>query len=205
MVPLQVILGLGSCLQQVQDGQVTRGVPARLPELQQLLHAVPVQLHPLPAELDQGCFGRDQLLPLCLADHLAVDRQLVVVVDHRVQAEVAAGLRRGPLLARSDGCAQPDLHSAATLGSPPGRHHDRIAGVFEHPGAVFQEGEGLLQGEPEPDGLGRLQPAPDLRVNARGVAQAQQHVLVEVLAEAAQEVGPGGRSEPPVVGQAEPE
>src|SRR6266496_2925185 len=89
MVPFQIVLGLCSDLQHIQKGDLGLLVLVRLPELEELLHLVAIQLYPLPPELDQGCFSIDELLPLLFRDYLASNRQLILVGDDSSEVEMA--------------------------------------------------------------------------------------------------------------------
>ena len=74
MVPLQVILGLAANLLHIQERNLRLFMLVRLPELQELLHFIAIQLHPLTSELNQGCFSIDQLFPLLFRNNLPANR-----------------------------------------------------------------------------------------------------------------------------------
>ena len=126
-----------------QFGQTHAGVflTVLLPELQQLLHLVPFQFDPLAAKLHQRRFGIHQLFPFLGAHHLVTNRQFIAILHDRVQGEIAFSCRRHGF-ALADG--KPDFGPTAPFRRPPGRHDDLEAGIFQHPGMLFQEGKGFL-------------------------------------------------------------
>ena len=89
MVPFQVILGLSPNLQHIQERDLLLLVLVRLPELEELLHLVAIQFHPLTPELHQGSFRVNELLPFLCRDYLASNRQLVLVRDDSTETEMA--------------------------------------------------------------------------------------------------------------------
>ena len=88
VVPLEVFGRLGVHPEDVEQLQLWRLALPVLPELKHLLHLLAVKLHPLASELDQWRPGFDELLPFALVDHLAADRELVLIRDQRVHAHV---------------------------------------------------------------------------------------------------------------------
>src|SRR5205807_2301856 len=95
-------------------------VLVRLPELEELLHFIAIQFHPLPPELDQGCFRVHELLPFLLRDDLAPNRQLVLVGDDRSETEIALA-DRSCSFGRSQRRFEANLRTPPSLGRPPCR------------------------------------------------------------------------------------
>src|SRR5256885_2348666 len=177
-------------------------VLVRLPELEELLHFIAVQFHPLPAELDQGCFSVNELLPFLFRDYLAPNRQLVLVGDDRAESEIAMTGCSCPL-GGTQSRFEADLRAPASLGCPPRRDDHGVTRVSEHPCTLLQEGERLVQSEVTPGRAVCGQPIPDRGIDPRGIPQGQQQIFLEVLAE-----GPGGfsavlRLETPILLQAQ--
>ena len=181
MVPFQVVFCLGGDLQQVQERHFGRLVlSVRFPELEELLHLVAIELHPLPTELDQGRLGVDELLPFLFGDELAPNRELIVIGDEGVETEVTRAVCGGAF--GGPRCRlEADLRAPAPLGGPPGGDDHSVARVFEHPGAFLEEREGLIQGQAAAGRVGCGQPVPDLGIDPCGVPQGQQQILFEVL------------------------
>src|SRR5258706_3555425 len=149
MIPFQVILGLGSNLQHIQERYLWLLMLVRLPELKELLHFVAIQLHPLSAELDQGCFGVDEMLPFLFCDYLAPNRQLGLLGDYAIEAEIARIGRRCPFR-RAQRRFEADLRAPTTLGCPPRGDDYSVASISKHPGALLQERESFVQSHGAP-------------------------------------------------------
>src|SRR5260370_9151430 len=126
MIPFQVILGLRPDLQHIEERDLLLLVLVRLPELEELLHFVAIQFHPLPPELDQGCFRVHELLPFLFRDHLTPNRQLLLVGDERTETEIAITGRSCPL-GRTQSCFEAYLRAPSSLGCPPRRDDHHIA------------------------------------------------------------------------------
>src|SRR5947209_3808503 len=145
MIPFQVILSLCPKLQHIQECDLGLLILMRLPELEKLLHLLAIQFHPLTSELDQGCFGIDELQPFLLCDHLASNRELILVGDDIAKAEVATTNCCRSLLGLTQGCFEADLRASPPIGCPPRWDNYGVACFFEYPGTLFQECERLVQ------------------------------------------------------------
>ena len=150
------------------------------PELQHLLHFVGVQLHPLAAKLHQWRFGIDELLPLLLAHRFAANGQFVLILHQGVEGKVAFGFVVSP-----EGFAlglQPYLGPLLSLRRPPSRNNNLVARFLQYPSRLLQKFKGRVQIDKNAHGLVGFQPPPEAGIDARGVAQVQQQVLLEALA-----------------------
>ena len=181
---------LGGALQDLLQAHARCLAAVLAPEGEHLLHLVPVQLDPLAAEAHQRRLRLDQLLPFLRGQGLVTDGQVVAVLDQIGQVDMTgAGAAAGALAGLARGRAQPQLDALATLGRPPGRHDDVVAGVFQHPGGFLQEVECAVQVQRDGLRLGAVEPAPEHRHHARGEAEVKQQVLLEVGAEAGAMLG----------------
>src|SRR5258708_12094614 len=138
MVPFQVILGLRPDLQHIQERDLLLLVLVRLPELQELLHFVAIQFHPLSPELNQGCFRVDELLPFLFRDYLAPNRELVLVGDDCIETEIAIS-GRCCSLRRTLRAFEADLRAPPPLPSPPPLAHHPLPNSPAYPAPPLQE------------------------------------------------------------------
>jgi len=116
----------------------------RLPEGEQVLHLVAIQLHPLATELDQRGLAGDERSPLVLTNHLAANHQLGLIRDEGFQAEVAVP-HCGRRFGRSSGRLEANLRAPPPGRRPPGRHDHGVPRILENPGGLAEQEKGFVQ------------------------------------------------------------
>ena len=136
MIPFQVVLGLRPDLQHIQERDLWLLVLVRLPELEELLHFVAIQFHPLSPELDQGRFRAHELLPFLFRDDLTPNRQLVLVGDDRTETEMAVA-DCSCSFGRPQRCFEANLCTPPSIRRPPRRDDHGVTRVSKHPGTFL--------------------------------------------------------------------
>ena len=171
------------------------------PVLFQARYLVAAQLHPLPAQPDQTFLCRNDAVPLAPGDRLAVQDHLRIEREQRVETQYRRRLGSGCGCAvgsgRGAGAARRQAQAQAPLAGhgPPRRHDDPEPRSLQDRGLLAQEFErlGAIQ-----DHFRRslaVHACPEPGVDARRLAQLQQH-----LAHAARR-RPLGVAGSPIVGE----